>query len=172
MNIKPIETIYKGYRFRSRLEARWAVFFDALGIEYEYEPEGYEFDDGTRYLPDFKIRSYPIFVEIKPIEPDKEYRKRLENFSIKVEHAVLLIWGSPGDQVMELFCFDEATSTGGVLWNELPVDYVDQRRTYFASEIGRYRIDNFINKDMFETRRFYHALSKARQARFEFGETP
>ena len=38
MNIKPIETIYKGYRFRSRLEARWAVFFDALGIEYEYEP--------------------------------------------------------------------------------------------------------------------------------------
>jgi hypothetical protein len=28
--IKAIETSYKGYRFRSRLEARWAVFFDAL----------------------------------------------------------------------------------------------------------------------------------------------
>lgn len=25
-----IETEYKGYRFRSRLEARWAVFFDTL----------------------------------------------------------------------------------------------------------------------------------------------
>lgn len=27
--IKAIDTYYKGYRFRSRLEARWAVFFDA-----------------------------------------------------------------------------------------------------------------------------------------------
>lgn len=27
--IKPIETRYKGCRFRSRPEARWAVFFDA-----------------------------------------------------------------------------------------------------------------------------------------------
>jgi hypothetical protein len=40
-NIKAIETIYKGYRFRSRLEARWAVFFDALEIDWEYEKEGY-----------------------------------------------------------------------------------------------------------------------------------
>lgn len=28
--VKAIDTVYKGYRFRSRLEARWAVFFDAL----------------------------------------------------------------------------------------------------------------------------------------------
>ncbi|MCB6994492.1 hypothetical protein LI177_13475 [bacterium 210820-DFI.6.37] len=27
--LKAIQTEYKGYRFRSRLEARWAVFFDA-----------------------------------------------------------------------------------------------------------------------------------------------
>jgi len=39
--IKAIETVYNGYKFRSRLEARWAVFFDALGIEYEYEKEGF-----------------------------------------------------------------------------------------------------------------------------------
>ena len=40
--IKPIETVYKGDRFRSRLEARWAVFFDAARIKWEYEPEGYD----------------------------------------------------------------------------------------------------------------------------------
>lgn len=56
--MKAIETIYKGYRFRSRLEARWAVFFDALGYEWEYEPEGYEMSGGERYLPDFRVR-YP-----------------------------------------------------------------------------------------------------------------
>ena len=39
--LKAIETEYKGYRFRSRLEARWAVFFDACGVKWEYEPEGY-----------------------------------------------------------------------------------------------------------------------------------
>jgi hypothetical protein len=56
--VRPIETHYKGYRFRSRLEARWAVFFDALGLAWEYEPEGFELGDGLRYLPDFRVR-YP-----------------------------------------------------------------------------------------------------------------
>ena len=53
MTIKPIETNYNGYRFRSRTEARWAVFFDALAVRYEYEPQGYRLHDGTPYLPDF-----------------------------------------------------------------------------------------------------------------------
>lgn len=59
-----IQTIYKGYKFRSRLEARWAVFFDAMNIGWEYEPEGYE-KDGVRYLPDFRLRCGP-WVEVKP----------------------------------------------------------------------------------------------------------
>ena len=63
--MKAIETIYNGYRFRSRLEARWAVFFDAMGLEYEYEPEGFELDGDLRYLPDFKLR-YGPYVEVKP----------------------------------------------------------------------------------------------------------
>lgn len=57
MAIKAIETEYNGYRFRSRLEARWAVFFDALGVKYEYEPDGYETEYG-KYLPDFRVKCY------------------------------------------------------------------------------------------------------------------
>lgn len=75
-DIKPIETVYNGYRFRSRLEARWAVFFDALGIEYEYEPEGYKFSDGQCYLPDFYLSNLNTFVEIK----------RLHDFEIAYDH--------------------------------------------------------------------------------------
>lgn len=56
--MKAIETTYKGYRFRSRLEARWAVFFDALGLKWAYEPEGFELGGGVRYLPDFRVE-YP-----------------------------------------------------------------------------------------------------------------
>lgn len=65
VNIKPIETYYNGYRFRSRLEARWAVFFDELNIEYQYEPEGFELSNGMKYLPDFFLPTLRTYVEIK-----------------------------------------------------------------------------------------------------------
>jgi len=39
--VRPIETKYAGPLFRSRTEARWAVFFDAAGIEWQYEHEGF-----------------------------------------------------------------------------------------------------------------------------------
>lgn len=53
--IQAIETQYRGYRFRSRIEARWAVFFDALSIRWEYEKEGFECGEAGRYLPDFYL---------------------------------------------------------------------------------------------------------------------
>jgi len=56
--MKAIPTRYAGYHFRSRLEARWCIMFDALGMVWEYEPEGFELSDGSRYLPDFRAR-YP-----------------------------------------------------------------------------------------------------------------
>ena len=62
--IKAIETRYKGYRFRSRLEARWAVFFDALGVKWEYEKEGYQLPSGW-YLPDFWLSQVKMWAEVK-----------------------------------------------------------------------------------------------------------
>lgn len=64
MIIKAIETRYAGCHFRSRLEARWAVFFDAAGIAWEYEPEGFESEHG-RYLPDFYLPDTGTWVEVK-----------------------------------------------------------------------------------------------------------
>lgn len=64
--LKAIETRYKGHRFRSRLEARWAVFFDTLGVSWEYEKEGYDLGKIGWYLPDFWIRNWNCYVEIKP----------------------------------------------------------------------------------------------------------
>lgn len=64
--MKAIETTYAGYKFRSRTEARWAVFFDDLGWSWEYEPEGFELRSG-RYLPDFRVECglKPLWVEVK-----------------------------------------------------------------------------------------------------------
>jgi hypothetical protein len=39
--LTPIETWYASCRFRSRLEARWAVFFDTLRLVWHYEPQGF-----------------------------------------------------------------------------------------------------------------------------------
>ena len=55
--MKAIQTRYNGYLFRSRLEARWAVFFKSLGMKWEYEPEGFDLGDGVYYLPDFRVTS-------------------------------------------------------------------------------------------------------------------
>jgi hypothetical protein len=78
MTIKAIETNYKGYRFRSRLEARWAVLFDSCGFAWEYEPEGFELDKLGRYLPDFRVwesgsigLGTPQWIEVKGIHPTR-----------------------------------------------------------------------------------------------------
>jgi hypothetical protein len=63
-SVKPIETEYQGCRFRSRLEARWAVFLDALDIRWEYEPQGYVIDS-TGYLPDFWLPTLNLWAEVK-----------------------------------------------------------------------------------------------------------
>ena len=90
--IKPIETLYNGMRFRSRLEARWAVFFDAIGMKYEYEPEGYALKDGTAYLPDFYLPSEDMFVEVKPEREGavKELEK-VEQFVEDTKNIVLIL---------------------------------------------------------------------------------
>lgn len=70
-DIKPIETRYAGCRFRSRLEARWAVFFDRLGIKWLYEPQGFEVGERRRrYLPDFHLPDLGTWVEVKGTRDD------------------------------------------------------------------------------------------------------
>lgn len=67
MAIKAIETAYGGCRFRSRLEARWAVLFDTLEWPWSYEPQGFELPSG-QYLPDFEVTPYgrvTVWFEVK-----------------------------------------------------------------------------------------------------------
>ena len=58
-----IPTEYNALRFRSRLEATWARFFDAMEWPWKYEPFDYE-----GYIPDFVLLMPHgnILVEVKP----------------------------------------------------------------------------------------------------------
>ena len=66
-NIKPIKTRYKGILFRSKLEARFAYFFDQLRLSWKYETRAYKLPALGWYLPDFTLSN--IFVEVKPTYP-------------------------------------------------------------------------------------------------------
>jgi hypothetical protein len=68
--IRPKRTTYNSIYFRSTLEARWAVFFDTLGVKYEYEPTWDEVDAGICYVsykPDFYLPDLDYWVEVKPV---------------------------------------------------------------------------------------------------------
>lgn len=68
LTISAIPTLYNGILYRSRTEARWAKFWDELGIiDRDYEPQGFVTTTGKPYLPDFMIKAAGgrLWVEIK-----------------------------------------------------------------------------------------------------------
>ena len=127
--IKAINTFYNGYHFRSRLEARWAVFFDALGVKYEYEPEGYVLPNGECYLPDFVIDGLDtchgfvprLFVEVKNGEclSNKEAEKIIQ-FHNDGENQILVVgdirealeFVKTGNPLSEVVCKDPVNNIG------------------------------------------------------------
>lgn len=74
--LKAIQTKADGILFRSRTEARWALFFSACHIKYQYEREGFHLEDGGLYVPDFYLPEYKCWVEIKGEEKDHETHVR------------------------------------------------------------------------------------------------
>ena len=94
-SVTAIETFYKGFRFRSRLEARWAVVWVESQIDWEYELQGYNLSNGERYLPDFWLPTFHggMYVEVKPLaESDISKPKQ---FVLDSGHPLLLCVGSP-----------------------------------------------------------------------------
>lgn len=150
MDIKPIETQYKGYRFRSRLEARWAVFFDAVGIEWEYELEGYDLGSRGWYLPDFWLPQANFHAEVKSTWDaitDNE-RLKLNYFDSHDPKGFGLIYliGAPSE------------------WETEPGSVIPLGQSSTWHVLGRCGIGNPL--------RIKQAIIAARSARFEHGEKP
>lgn len=96
--IQVIPTFYRGIIYRSRTEARWAAFFDTLGINVEYEPEGFVLD-GTPYLPDFYVREWDYFVEIKGADPTPEEQEKCRRLATESGKFVIIMVGPPGSGI-------------------------------------------------------------------------
>ena len=104
--VKPIETHYNGYRFRSRLEAKWAVYLDLLNVSYEYEPEGYVLD-GMCYLPDFYLPEFNSYLEVKPSSfcgsKSIDAQEKLEILAEGKDSFALLSRGDPFDNDIRIY---------------------------------------------------------------------
>lgn len=89
-----IPTHYNGINFRSRLEAKWARFFDLVGWRYEYEPV-----DLNGYIPDFvlKFGKMPVYVEIKPSLTVDELEKDCQKARLATLGKRLLCLGATCD---------------------------------------------------------------------------
>lgn len=89
--IRAIDTIHDGRKFRSRLEARWAVFYSYLGIPYEYEKEGFKLDE-VLYLPDFWLPNQESWVEIKGQMPSEDESRKCALLASSTEKMVYLFY--------------------------------------------------------------------------------
>lgn len=192
MTIKAIETRYAGCRFRSRLEARWAVFFDALEVAWEYEPEGFELPSG-RYLPDFLLhglggdawnqdRPGDCWFEVKPdvVKLEDGADRVWCELAEGTGRPLIVAHGMPrpdGDLI-----YGSANGNG---WMELYGPYWDNFRAFcFCSGCGQLGITFEARTDRIcipcprkspswprwpDHPRIIAAYAKARSARFEHG---
>jgi len=89
--MQAIETEWRGFNFRSRLEARYAVMFEKMGMDWRYEIQGFYLGDDRPYLPDFWLPELELYVEIKGTSIGDETRALLRDF----RHPLILFVGLP-----------------------------------------------------------------------------
>lgn len=186
MAIFAIETAYNGYRFRSRLEARWAVLFDTLGIDYLYEYEGFTIGHG--YLPDFFLPKLDLWFEVKGAYPSPDEQRKAARVTTKNctecdrphKEMAMIAHGSPGEYLLLGFGFGKMIGHG--MFIECPecrvfgigitsaFDYPETPALFWRLRCSH---NNGKTPPVFGfSDRVLSAFSTARSARFEFGETP
>jgi len=168
--IKAIQTKYDGYHFRSRLEAKWAVFFNELNIEYEYEKEGFELSSGG-YLPDFWLPKYKIWIELKGDIPTINEMLKIIELHQKTGDDCMIAIGLP-NKITEVSHLKDSNSIEILTF---PIIYTSRSKyPIFGCEFLYDPIlnDTIINSQIYTVHDINIAVEKSKSARFEYGETP
>jgi hypothetical protein len=171
--VKAIETAYAGCRFRSRAEARWAVFLDSLGLDWEFEPQGYELSYGRRYLPDFRVEG-SYFIEVKGQRPTAEEFQAATDICLNVAPLIIFCGDVPRKPLVHpvvpgsrsaAWKFVSGAAAGypdalGQWWACGHAEAIDHAsgKTYWTSGVKK------------RAQQYSKALTDAKGARFEFGE--
>lgn len=186
MTAKAIETRYAGHRFRSRLEARWAIFFDTLGIPWQYEPEGFELAAG-RYLPDFYLPQQRLYYEVKGRRYNDHEQQLIWQLYEATGTTTALAWGNlPRNPDINGY---DLHSRSGDAGHRGIIIYADYDYAWTACPEGKHfgleyeargaRVNCECPKGEWADKQYWgnhpritHAYENAHSARFEHGETP
>lgn len=87
-----IRTLYNGIYFRSRLEAKWAAFFDQMGWTWLYEPT-----ELNGWFPDFEVGTVGTLVEVKPFRSLQDFE---DEVIPKITAAMMTFWQDRRDVVL------------------------------------------------------------------------
>jgi hypothetical protein len=152
------------------------VFFDAAGIEWEYEPEGYDVG-GVWYLPDFRLPQLNAFVEIKPTDEAAEgARQVVFNLAKATGHKGLAIAGYPSIEnpprmTETVTMIDRVDRAVSAFWMQCPFCDAVTLDFDFVCHCVPDSIDLYHDDWSADTHpRVRHAMLQAQQARFEHGE--
>lgn len=125
--LRVLPTPYAGYIFRSRTEARWAVFLDHLDVKWEYEREGFELD-GERYLPDFWLPGLRAWVEVKGSVPTEAECRKAQWLAAGTQSTTYIAFGEPrcpdpfGQHGSDsMWMYDDLGADYHYLWCECPI---------------------------------------------------
>ncbi len=183
--IKAINTNYAGHLFRSRLEARWAVYFDELGFSWEYEKEGFDLGEGLFYLPDFYSPKYNLFLEVKSEEFTKLENDKCLRLAKLTNKKVAKLVGLPSLNPVEVIipyknnncikCGESDLSEcncNDVFIENYAIEIIDAilllnspKESYVPLYFCTY-MDDYSNNPI-----IHKAIHKAKCARFEHGES-
>jgi len=146
--MKAIPTTYNHITYRSRLEARWAVYFTQMGFEFYYEFEGFDLDNAGWYLPDFYLPRVKMWAEVKPFEFTDTELTKLKALVTFTQKPGLMLVGPPARQPYSALVLDCWCSTPGLCEYDFILSnyheyYTKENRFYGAPAEGEVFDDNF-----------------------------
>lgn len=162
-DFKPITLIRRsGERvlFRSKLEARWSVYFDLLAFKWEYEPFRFDIGGGITYTPDFSVEEIGL-IEVKPARKLlSESLPRISKFVAKTGNRVYAV------------CASEVSPSVYIL-AECPLRIVECDRLMSKIVLaGKTRLQDFKNEPELSSIGIEQAIKQANRARLKGGGEP
>lgn len=134
-----LPSTYQHTLFRSRLEARWAYYFDLIGCKWQYEPEGFALPHGN-YCPDFLCShgsSWSCYVEIKPSgEKLTGVKDKLRYLAMQTKLEVIGVVGPPTIEP-QWVAYPDGDESGCNLAHAIFCAYAFRKwgRIYYSEEI-------------------------------------
>lgn len=163
-----------GWRFRSRTEARWAMFFQSMRIGFEYEPQGFKLRGGICYLPDFYLPWTHTWAEVKGVDPTGDEQIKCEAIAEGFKGSCLYLSGNPDFRLYGGVSFD----CGAITFAQYSLDIYAKAsfgkafdRPFYEQQ-KRFWSDGDAPTAKFCSPEYRQAIFASRSARFDGSDRP